>query len=422
MNETLHNSENQSNYPELESDFAMKDAMAEGEFGPLLDLRKESFDSAIAEHRLRLVEYLDQFMAVNQDSVFESASLDSFDESGLDMTRLSTLVSNLHTAQQAYLNYIVDLEVFVSSSYPEQSLLIMSLMEFSVALGNRTLLGGDLSREYPNLHHFINSNVEAFLSPEQRMEMHKSTSRVARIDLQMNLNELIDIKIDSILGETFRGIEWRGNYLYGGPFGHEITEDDFVNSDLGQDLRVLLLSQLQQGYECEPVVSMVDDLVRKGLIIGIPFKRYQISFKVTKGSETFTTPTIDASNYYHPYIHGPLKGDMDIKILQRMSNVDMDYQASLAEASNEGGDERDDDGESQEKAGSELPFEIDPDFDPDSIDRLSDLESEEILDFMNQFMIRPEMSESHSHLFEEFNSLPEDVKEEIARIRNSRGY
>ena len=57
-----------------------------------------------------------------------------------------------------------------------------------------------------------------------------------------------------------------------------------------------------------------------------------------------------------------------------------------------------------------------------SEDRLSDLESEEILDFIDQLMVRPEMAESHSHLFEEFNSLPEEVREEIARIRSSCGY
>ena len=329
MNETLNYFENQSNYPELESDFAMKDALAEGDYGSLLDLRKESFHSSITEHKARLVEYLDQFMAVNQDSVFETASLDSFDESGLDMTRLSNLVSNLHTAQQAYLNYIVDLEIFVSSSYPEQSLLIMSLMEFSVELGNRTLLGDDFSREYPNLHRFINSNVEAFLSPEQRIQMHESTSRVARIDLQMNLNELIDIKIDGILGETFRAIEWRGNYPFSEVLGYPITEDDFVNSDLGQDLRALILSQLQRGYECEPVVNMIGGFNAKDTLK--PFELYQISFRVTNGVESVTTPIIDASNYYHPYIHGHLKGDMNVNFLQRMSDVDMDYQASLAE-------------------------------------------------------------------------------------------
>ena len=329
MNETLKHIESGSNFPELESDFEMQDALATGDFTEVLNSRIRSFESAIFENKQKLVSYLTEFMATHEDSVFKTFNLESVKTSGLDMEKLSNLVSKLSTAQMAFVRYVIDLKFYVKNNYPERMLEGTLLEGLELDVANKTLIGDELSRLYPNLNRFMNSNLEEFLSAEQKIQLAESFSRVARLDLQASLDEMIEMKLENVLSDTFRAIEWRGNYPYTKVLGHSVTINDFLNSDLGKDLRSVVRSQLIKGYDCEPIVQMTEEYNAKDSLT--PYKRYKISFRVTNGVDTKSTTVIDAENYYHPFIHGDLKGDMNIAFLQRMDDVDMNYQVSLSE-------------------------------------------------------------------------------------------
>ena len=313
----------------LETDTAIKDSLLEGEFTAVLNSRVSYFEALISEKTGALKEFLEQFVGTHASLASENLNLDSLKESGLDVLKLSDLIHNLFIAQQSYLKYLIDLEFYLLTNYPELEERINVFGNDARTLVSADFFGDNLRTLYPNLNNFINSNYESFLTPSDLVLLEQSVSRVARIDLQVGLDFQIETRVENILGNAFEAIKNVGDYpldpyFTGYPSFSELNYEDFLNSDLGQDLKSMIEAQLSNGYSCEPIVSSIDGAAKD---TRTPYKMYTLSLRVFNDIESKDV-VIDTTNYYHPYFHGRINDDSLIPF-KRMSDVSENIRVQL---------------------------------------------------------------------------------------------
>lgn len=283
----------------------------------IISLCKYDFDQGKDQHQLLgLIHNIDPVKLVLQNylgSYIDTAQTvrtyknnlelmyDVAKEQGYKIEFLDDLRLEIGRLNELLLVFQTDSDYF--TMYPELNVLLnLNLVIFEAINNPFLLLSSNFVPQYRNV---TNGYIDEFLM----LRRERLVKELSNLNLVFDSQELEwSNDVNDILLSVYKDVDWshfQDKLISGSNTTSDMNFNTFINSDLADNLRVVLRDFLKLGYRIAPQITMSSGYNSPETLA--PFSMYKIQFLISNGPYTETVSPVNESDFYHPLFHGRKK-------------------------------------------------------------------------------------------------------------------